>query len=54
MNLGKGKGKVRIVISKTIAKEIKDSFREDTPDHRILNTAYLLHSENSVKKYMLF
>jgi len=41
--LGKGKGKVRIVISKSIAKEIKDSFREDTPDHRILNTAYLLH-----------
>ena len=47
--LGKGKGKVRIVISKSIAKEIKDSFREDTPDHRILNTAYLLNQENSGK-----
>ena len=41
--LGKGKGKVRIVISTEVAKEIKDSFSEDTPDHRILNTAFLLH-----------
>ncbi|MBK8944790.1 MAG: PhoH family protein [Ignavibacteriae bacterium] len=44
--LGKGKGKVRIVISKTSAKEIRESFREDTPDHRILNTALLLHQES--------
>ncbi|MBK7104656.1 MAG: PhoH family protein [Ignavibacteriae bacterium] len=44
--LGKGKGKVRIVISKSAAKEIKESFREDTPDHRILNTALLLHQES--------
>lgn len=46
VHLGKGKGKVRIVISKSIAKEIKDSFKEDTPDHRILNTAFLLHQES--------
>jgi PhoH-like ATPase len=45
VSLGKGKGKVRIVISKSTAKEIKESFREDTPDHRILNTALLLHQE---------
>ena len=45
--LGKGKGKVRIVISKGVAKEIKESFREDTPDHRILNTAYLLHQSST-------
>ena len=53
VELGKGKGKVRIVISKTIAKEIKDSFREDTPDHRILNTAFLLHSEASLKSNVI-
>ncbi len=45
--LGKGKGKVRIVIPKSIAKEIKESFKEDTPDHRILNTAFELHKESS-------
>ncbi|MBK7980934.1 MAG: PhoH family protein [Ignavibacteriae bacterium] len=49
VSLGKGKGKVRIVISKSIAKEIKDSFKEDTPDHRILNTAILLHQETKEK-----
>ncbi|MDX1700869.1 MAG: PhoH family protein [Melioribacteraceae bacterium] len=43
--LGKGRGKVRIVVSKGITDEIKESFKEDTPDHRILNTAFLLHKE---------
>ncbi len=51
--LGKGKGKVRIVISKSVAKEIKESFREDTPDHRILNTALLLHQESKVNEKVI-
>jgi len=51
--LGKGKGKVRIVISKEVAKEIKDSFREDTPDHRILNTAFLLHKISTGKNKVI-
>jgi len=37
--LGKGKGKVTIAITKGINKEIREIFREDTPDHRILSTA---------------
>jgi PhoH-like ATPase len=37
--MGKGKGKVRIAISKGISPEIKDIFKEDTPDHRILSVA---------------
>lgn len=49
VSLGKNKGKVRVVISKSIAKEIKETFKEDTPDHRILNTAYNLHKENFEK-----
>lgn len=53
VQLGKGKGKVRIVISKSIEKEIKESFKEDTPDHRILNTAYLLHKERSVDEKII-
>jgi PhoH-like ATPase len=38
--LGKGKGKVRIVITKGLGKEIQDVFREDNTDHRVLSVAY--------------
>jgi len=40
--MGRGKGKVRIAISKGISPEIKDIFKEDTPDHRILSLS-LIH-----------
>jgi PhoH-like ATPase len=36
---GKGLGKVRIALTKGINEKIKDVFREDNPDHRILSTA---------------
>jgi PhoH-like ATPase len=39
VSLGKGKGKVRIAIIRGLADEIKDIFREDTPDNRILSVA---------------
>ena len=38
--LGRGKGKVRIVITKGLAKEIHDVFREDNVDHRVLSAAF--------------
>jgi PhoH-like ATPase len=38
--LGKGKGKVRIVITRGLGKEIQDVFREDNTDHRVLSVAY--------------
>lgn len=41
--LGKGKGKVRVVITKGLNKEIGEAFREDNPDHRILSAAYEIH-----------
>lgn len=50
ISLGKGKGKVRIVITNGLCKEIKEAFREDTPDHRILSCAYELEKESAVKK----
>jgi PhoH-like ATPase len=40
ISLGKGRGKVRVAISKGINPVIRESFREDTPDHRILSTAF--------------
>jgi len=37
--LGRGKGKVRVVITKGLAQEIHDAFREDNVDHRVLSVA---------------
>lgn len=39
ISLGKGKGKVRVSISRGISKDIREIFIEDTPDHRILSSA---------------
>ena len=36
VSLGKGKGKVRIIITRGLSKEIKEVFREDNTDHRVL------------------
>src|SRR3970040_1167865 len=38
VSMGEGKGQLRIAISRGISKEIKEIFKEDTPDHRILGT----------------
>lgn len=37
--LGLGKGKLRIETGKPFSEELKNSFREDIPDHRILSIA---------------
>lgn len=39
VSLGKGRGKVRIVITKGLSKEIHDVFRDDNVDHRVLSAA---------------
>jgi PhoH-like ATPase len=38
--LGKGRGKVSIALSKGLSDEIKEIFKEDNPDHRILSATY--------------
>ncbi len=40
VSLGRGKGKVRVVITKGLSKEIHDVFREDNVDHRVLSAAF--------------
>ena len=45
ISLGKGKGKVRIAITKGLSPEIQEVFREDNPDHRILSVALELHKK---------
>ncbi len=39
VSLGKGKGTVRIAITKGLSPEIQEVFREDNSDHRILSAA---------------
>lgn len=39
ISLGKGRGKIRIAISRGLNEEIREIFRDDTPDHRILSCA---------------
>ncbi len=40
ISMGKGRGKLRIAISKGISPAIRDVFIDDTPDHRVLSVAY--------------
>ncbi len=40
ISMGKGRGKLRIAISKGLHPAIKDVFRDDTPDHRVLSVAF--------------
>lgn len=53
VSLGKNKGKVRIAITKSLSAEIKESFPEDTADHRILNVAYELYQKSKSKKRVI-
>jgi len=53
ISLGKGKGKVRIVITKGLSAEIRQVFREDNPDHRILSAAYDLQLEGNSKEKII-
>lgn len=49
VSLGRGKGKVRIVITKGLNKEIQEIFREDNVDHRVLSAAYEASKQNKEK-----
>ncbi len=51
--MGKGRGKVRIGIAKGISSEIKDIFKEDTPDHRILSVAVEYSKKNKEKSVII-
>lgn len=47
ISMGKGFGKVSIAISKGINPEIKDIFKEDNSDHRILSIAFDLNKRKN-------
>ncbi len=40
ISMGKNRGRLRIAISKGLNSSIKDVFKDDTPDHRVLSVAF--------------
>jgi len=53
VSLGKGRGKVRIAISRGLNDEIREIFKDDTPDHRILGCALELQKSDKKRSYIL-
>lgn len=51
--LGKGRGKVSIALSKGLNDEIREIFKEDNPDHRILSTALELKKKKNTENIIL-
>ena len=48
--LGQGKGKLFIELGKPYSEQLKTSFREDIPDHRILAIAEFLRDKQTTRK----
>ncbi len=53
VEIGPGKGKFQIKLEFDRAKEVLKNFPENSPDHRILNTAFYLSEEYQDKKVVL-
>jgi PhoH-like ATPase len=53
VSLGKGRGRVRIVITKGLSKEIHDVFRDDNVDHRVLSAALDASKDNKDKQKII-
>ncbi|MBZ0204365.1 MAG: PhoH family protein [Ignavibacteria bacterium] len=51
--LGKGRGKVSIALSRGLSDEIKEIFKEDNPDHRILSIALELKKKKKTEEVIL-
>lgn len=49
VSLGQGKGTIRVVITKGLNHDIKEFFREDNPDHRVLSAAYEMKNKEGNK-----
>mgnify|MGYP001214813577 CR=1 FL=1 len=53
ISLGKGRGKVRIALTRGLNDEIREIFRDDNPDHRILSTALEVSRADKKKSVIL-
>ena len=46
-------GKIKVVVNHNWHPDVEKTFKEDCPDHRIINCAFKLHEENLDKKLVL-
>ena len=46
-------GKIKVVVNHSWHPDVEKTFKEDCPDHRIINCAFKLHEENHNKKLVL-
>lgn len=53
VSLGKGKGKLFIETGKPFSEELKNSFQENIPDHRILSVAEFLSKKHKTRRTVL-
>jgi PhoH-like ATPase len=53
ISLGKGRGKVRIALTRGLNDEIREIFRDDNPDHRILSTALEVYRADKKRSVIL-
>lgn len=53
ISLGKGMGKVRIALTRGLSEQIRETFRDDNPDHRILSTALDVHRADKKRSVIL-
>src|SRR5207244_6998867 len=48
-SLGEGRGSIRVVLGGELDSRLKASFFQDSPDHRILNTAFALQKREHAR-----
>ena len=51
--LNQSDGKVKVVVNHNWHPDVEKTFKEDCPDHRIINCAFKLHEENLDKQLVL-
>jgi PhoH-like ATPase len=51
--MGKGRGKISIHITRGLSSEIKDIFREDNSDNRVLSTALEIQKKHNSKRTVI-
>lgn len=49
VSLGKGRGRIRVALGTEYTKEMRLSFQEDTPDHRILSITLDIKNQNPTR-----
>ena len=52
-DLNQSNGKIKVVVNHNWHPDVEKTFKEDCPDHRIINCAFKLHEENLDKQLVL-